>query len=148
GLADLSQLARRGAQRRKRCGPVRADGHAAWLSDPRGRQRGVLSHVGPLCARGRPGGGVERSHARDHLAPAGSDPGGAGPPASLALTPSMDDSQEFEAQNLADIEAMGKDADLHRLTQAWFEHVTAHRYSYHFRWMGLPIIQFPQDIVA
>jgi len=60
----------------------------------------------------------------------------------------MDDFQEFDAQNREDIEAMGKDADLQSLTQAWFERATAHRYSYHFRWMGLPIIQFPQDIVA
>lgn len=58
------------------------------------------------------------------------------------------DFQQFEAQNRGAIEAMGKDAELHRLTQAWFERATAHQYSYHFRWMGLPIIQFPQDIVA
>jgi len=60
----------------------------------------------------------------------------------------MNDFQQFEAQNHGDIEAMGQDAELHRLTQAWFERATAHRYSYHFRWMGLPIIQFPQDILA
>jgi cephalosporin hydroxylase len=60
----------------------------------------------------------------------------------------VDDFQEFDAQNRDDIAAMGKDADLQRLSQAWFERATTHRYSYHFRWMGLPIIQFPQDIVA
>jgi cephalosporin hydroxylase len=60
----------------------------------------------------------------------------------------MDDFEEFAAQNRKDVGAMGKDADLQRATQAWFERATAHRYSHHFRWMGLPIIQFPQDIVA
>ena len=60
----------------------------------------------------------------------------------------MSDFREFESQNRADIETMGRDAELRRLTQKWFERATAYRYSYHFRWMGLPIIQFPQDIMA
>jgi len=60
----------------------------------------------------------------------------------------MSDFQQFEAENLRSVEAMARDAELHRLTQAWWERATAHRYSYHFRWMGVPIIQFPQDIVA
>ena len=60
----------------------------------------------------------------------------------------MNDFQEFEAAARRDIESMGQDGELHRATRAWWERATAHRYSYHFRWMGLPIIQFPQDIVA
>jgi len=60
----------------------------------------------------------------------------------------MNDFQQFEAENRRDIESMGQDGELDRLTRAWWERATAHRYSYHFRWMGLPIIQFPQDIVA
>jgi len=60
----------------------------------------------------------------------------------------VNDFQQFEAENRSHIEAMGRDAELHRLSHAWWERATSHKYSYHFRWMGLPIIQFPQDIVA
>ena len=30
----------------------------------------------------------------------------------------------------------------------WFENSVIEKYSYNFRWMGIPIIQYPQDIVA
>ena len=60
----------------------------------------------------------------------------------------MSDFQQFEAENRREIDAMGRDAELHRRTGAWWERATEHKYSYHFRWMGLPIIQFPQDIIA
>ncbi len=59
----------------------------------------------------------------------------------------MDDS-EFEDQNRAQIVEMRGDEELHTLTRAWFDRSIRHAYSYHFRWMGLPIIQYPQDIVA
>jgi cephalosporin hydroxylase len=32
--------------------------------------------------------------------------------------------------------------------QEWFENSVAEKYSYNFRWMGIPIIQYPQDIIA
>ena len=32
--------------------------------------------------------------------------------------------------------------------QEWFENSVIEKYSYNFRWMGIPIIQYPQDIVA
>ena len=32
--------------------------------------------------------------------------------------------------------------------QEWFENSVIKKYSYNFRWMGIPIIQYPQDIVA
>lgn len=56
--------------------------------------------------------------------------------------------QEFEKRNRAAIEAMAADTRLGEVTQEWFEASYRHEYSYHFRWMGLPIIQYPQDIVA
>ena len=33
-------------------------------------------------------------------------------------------------------------------SQDWFLHSLKHEYSYHFEWLGLPIIQYPQDIIA
>lgn len=42
-------------------------------------------------------------------------------------------------------------ADVNRfrtLTREWFLESCRHRYSYRFTWMGRPIIQYPQDIVA
>ena len=32
--------------------------------------------------------------------------------------------------------------------QEWFENSVIEKYSYNFTWMGIPIIQYPQDIVA
>ena len=32
--------------------------------------------------------------------------------------------------------------------QEWFKTSVIEKYSYNFRWMGIPIIQYPQDIVA
>ncbi len=46
------------------------------------------------------------------------------------------------------VDAMSGDAALAATTRDWFERVSRHEYSYHFRWLGVPIIQFPQDIVA
>lgn len=60
----------------------------------------------------------------------------------------MSDEQEFLAERRASIIAMGADASLADLSTEWFRRSVAHRYSYNFSWLGLPIIQYPQDIVA
>jgi cephalosporin hydroxylase len=56
--------------------------------------------------------------------------------------------EEFESRNREMIAAMGSDERFHHLSQAWFERAARLEYPYHFRWLGLPIIQYPQDIVA
>ena len=43
---------------------------------------------------------------------------------------------------------MAADADLQRVSGELFRRSFEHRYSYNFSWMGRPIIQYPQDIVA
>ncbi len=48
----------------------------------------------------------------------------------------------------ATIEAMAADADLRGRASRLFNDLCAYRYSYHFDWLGRPIIQFPQDMVA
>lgn len=60
----------------------------------------------------------------------------------------MDDHKMFLSQGANEAQRMGADPDLKKLTQAWMESVTRFNYSYHFEWLGRPIIQFPQDIVA
>lgn len=40
------------------------------------------------------------------------------------------------------------DENLQNLTNHWFIESCRHKYSYNFSWMGRPIIQFPQDIIA
>jgi cephalosporin hydroxylase len=43
---------------------------------------------------------------------------------------------------------MVSDSDLQRVAGELFRKSFEHRYSYNFTWMGRPIIQYPQDIVA
>jgi cephalosporin hydroxylase len=56
--------------------------------------------------------------------------------------------EEFEAEKREAIAQMGKDTGMASLTRQWFDLSCRHRYSYNFSWLGRPIIQFPQDIVA
>jgi len=55
---------------------------------------------------------------------------------------------DFEKENKKNIHAMKDDPDLNELTKKWFGLSTKYEYSYHFSWLGRPIIQYPQDIVA
>jgi cephalosporin hydroxylase len=55
---------------------------------------------------------------------------------------------EFEQRNRSFVEQMGADESLRKLTREWFAAVSKHEYSYHFTWLGRPIIQFPQDMIA
>jgi len=43
---------------------------------------------------------------------------------------------------------MGINSDLHQQTREWMKVANLNKYSYHFEWLGRPIIQYPQDIVA
>lgn len=47
-----------------------------------------------------------------------------------------------------EISKMAQDASLQTLSRTLFVESCKHRYSYHFTWLGRPIIQYPQDIVA
>ena len=56
--------------------------------------------------------------------------------------------QEFAAQNEADVQAQGENPRQRALATDFFNESARHKYSYHFSWMGRPIIQLPQDMVA
>jgi cephalosporin hydroxylase len=55
-------------------------------------------------------------------------------------------SRDDEVQK--NIDTLGKDENLHNLTSNWFNESIKHNYSYNFSWMGRPIIQYPQDLIA
>ena len=47
-----------------------------------------------------------------------------------------------------DIEEMARDRALSEVTSEWLGLSAKHKYSYNFTWLGRPIIQYPQDMVA
>ena len=60
----------------------------------------------------------------------------------------MNPEQQFQSDCMAEISAMGEDQILQSKTTAWLIAANAAKYSYHFKWLGRPIIQYPQDVVA
>ena len=54
----------------------------------------------------------------------------------------------FEAECQAEVAAQGQDEKLKGLARDFFNESAKHKYSYHFSWMGRPIIQLPQDMLA
>ncbi|UVK89912.1 cephalosporin hydroxylase family protein [Pseudomonas sp. B21-051] len=54
----------------------------------------------------------------------------------------------FEAECHAEVNAQGQDKDLKALAQEFYNQSARHKYTYHFSWMGRPIIQLPQDMMA
>ena len=54
----------------------------------------------------------------------------------------------FEDEVRQNIEAMCKDSQLKDISLKWLVDTAFYKYSYNFRWMGRPIIQNPEDIVA
>jgi cephalosporin hydroxylase len=60
----------------------------------------------------------------------------------------MNPVEEFERTKRKYIQRMSKDKNLLAMSNRWFIESCKYKYSYNFTWMGRPIIQFPQDIVA
>ena len=56
--------------------------------------------------------------------------------------------EAFEARNRDLTAQMAQDERLRRLTHEWVVATSPYEYSYHFTWLGRPVIQFPQDILA
>ena len=60
----------------------------------------------------------------------------------------MDKHEEFLEECHAEIRNMSDNQNLNQLTKSWMNAANKEKYSYHFQWLGRPIIQYPQDIVA
>lgn len=66
----------------------------------------------------------------------------------VILSDKMDKKKEFEKRNKEYVQKMSKDKSLTELTKSWILASEKYEYSYHFSWLGRPIIQYPQDIIA
>jgi cephalosporin hydroxylase len=55
---------------------------------------------------------------------------------------------DFKKECAKEIDMQSCNARIKELSRAWFNISHAMKYSYHFEWMGRPIIQYPQDIIA
>lgn len=55
---------------------------------------------------------------------------------------------DFKLECATEISAMGANQELKMKSLDWLVTSSKLKYSYHFEWLGRPIIQFPQDIVA
>jgi cephalosporin hydroxylase len=54
----------------------------------------------------------------------------------------------FEEENRTRAALMHADESFADATRVWMNESVKHKYSYHFTWLGRPIIQYPQDLVA
>jgi cephalosporin hydroxylase len=60
----------------------------------------------------------------------------------------MNPYERFKADGAGEVAAQGADHELREASRTWLRLANGRRYSYHFEWLGRPIIQYPQDIVA
>ena len=56
--------------------------------------------------------------------------------------------KQFELERSERIRAFSVDSVFKRSSGAWIEESMRKKYVYDFDWLGRPIIQYPQDIVA
>ena len=60
----------------------------------------------------------------------------------------MSEYEKFKAECAVEVDALGVNKPVQKLTNDWMTAVNLLKYSYHFEWQGRPVIQYPQDIVA
>lgn len=60
----------------------------------------------------------------------------------------MKEVAKFFAEVAANIEKLKADKDIQALSRIWIRETTPYKYTYNFTWMGRPIIQCPQDMIA
>lgn len=60
----------------------------------------------------------------------------------------MNPIEQFQAERQQRIVQQGTDTALRTLSSQWLETTMRQQYVYNFEWLGRPIIQYPQDMVA
>lgn len=60
----------------------------------------------------------------------------------------MDPIESFKSQITGNIKDLGNDKDVQGLSRIWSRETNRHGYTYNFSWLGRPIIQYPQDMIA
>ena len=63
-------------------------------------------------------------------------------------TSRMDPLEEFNRRKAEHVAALGRDEELRGMSREWMLKTSRHFYTYNFTWLGVPVIQFPQDLVA
>lgn len=56
--------------------------------------------------------------------------------------------EQFKLDRISRVESYKKDIDFYNLSQIWLRESMQKQYVYNFDWLGRPIIQYPQDMVA
>lgn len=56
--------------------------------------------------------------------------------------------EKFKKEVQENINLLGEDEEMKNLSKEWLLQSMVDKYSYNFSWMGRPILQYPQDIVA
>ena len=57
----------------------------------------------------------------------------------------MNEIDNFRSEVAANIEGLGQDEEIQKLSTSWIRSAGKHKWSYNFSWMGRPAIQFPND---
>lgn len=60
----------------------------------------------------------------------------------------MNPIKQFQAERAKRIDSLGRDVAFQQLTHEWIKESMSRQYVYNFEWLGRPIIQYPQDMVA
>lgn len=60
----------------------------------------------------------------------------------------MNPIEQFKSEVAASIAGLRSDADLQAFSRIWMREIIRHKYTHNFSWLGRPIIQTPQDILA
>lgn len=60
----------------------------------------------------------------------------------------MKPEEKFELESKENICGLGTDQNVHDLSKKWVIGVSPYKWSYNFKWMGRPAIQFPNDTFA
>ena len=60
----------------------------------------------------------------------------------------MNATEQFQQERLERLASFSTDTSFQGLSSAWLEASMRRKYVYNFDWMGRPIIQYPQDMVA
>lgn len=63
-------------------------------------------------------------------------------------TPMSQTPKSFDEECAEYVARMAADEEVRQKTLDWINTTARHKYTYNFRWMGRPLIQFPQDLVA
>ena len=60
----------------------------------------------------------------------------------------MNPIEQFKLEVNRNISGLGQDKELQTLSNQWLHDISKHKYPYNFAWLGRPIIQIPQDMMA